>query len=528
MSKIDTHVHDKPRPLAEIRNACVTFGNVRALDRINLVIHGGRHLLIRGGNGSGKSTLLRLLRGEQWTDQIRAPGGGIGSSGHVIWHTPDGPDCSPIAGRRMTSLVSAVTQERIVRQAWKITGEELVAGGLADTPFLRSSEIHAHREAVRTTAAQLNAQTLLSRQIPTLSQGQLRLLLVARALIGRPALLLLDEVSEGLDREGRHRLLEALEAAAVLSTLVMTTHRPETLPSWVRADVNMAHGRITGEKGHVPTSRNDNSRAEPEKNPNTGTGEHDAVIRALLSRRSGGVGVSLSRVTVYIDGTPVLHELDWEIRPGENWAVVGGNGAGKSTLLRLLAGDECVALGGTIRYRFPCTASFCAPGDRGGASPIPSPPDLGSVRRAVHLVSDLQQASYEYNLTGEELVFSGMDNTVGVYRSAGEREKAEVAALLHLVGAEHLATRSMRSCSSGELRRLLLARALAGSPELLLLDEPFSGLDARGRESFSSVLGTLADHGVQMIMVTHHPGDVLPVVSRTLHLEDGRRVCVRH
>ncbi len=504
------------KPLAEIHNACVTFGGVRALDRVSLVIHGGRHLLIRGGNGSGKSTLLRLLRGEQWTDQIRlAFSGAIGSSGHVLWYTPDGPDTSPIAGRRMTSLVSAVTQERIVRQAWRITGEELVAGGLTDAAFLRSSEIAAHRERVEATVGLLNGQALLSRRVPTLSQGQLRLLLVARALIGRPALLLLDEVSEGLDREGRYRLLEALEAAAALSTLVMTTHRPETLPSWIRATVNMAHGRIIGGEETAPPSRNSSTPAKPEDSPNSGTDGHDAVIRALLSRRSGGVGVRLSRVTVYIDGTPVLHELDWEIRPGENWAVVGSNGAGKSTLLRLLAGDEFVALGGELRYSFPFQTS---------ESRMSSPPDLEKLRRMVHLVSDLQQADYAYDLTGEELVFSGMDNTVGVYREAGERERMEVAALLHLVGVEHLAARSMRSCSSGELRRLLLARALAGSPELLLLDEPFSGLDAEGRSSFASVLNTLAGHGVQMIMVTHHSGDVLPVVSHTLYLENGRRV----
>lgn len=491
-------------PLVEVERAFVTFPGMCALNDVSLVVRAGEHLAIRGGNGAGKSTLLRVLRGEQWLDQTRLAGGGVGSRGRMVWHTPTGAESSPLAGRNMSALVSAAVQEAIVRQGWNLSGEELVAGGFADTAFPGGRRDPEQEAIIRSTAVLLGAEDLLSRRVLALSQGQLRLLLAARALVRRVPLLLLDEVTEGLDAPACRRLLDALERVAEYATLVMTTHRPETLPAWIGRIARMAAGRL------IPDETPPQEEAPPR--------ETDAFsargMTAEQTRISGGAGVTLSHVTVYIEGTPVLHDLDWEIRPGENWAVIGGNGAGKSTLLRLLAGDEFAALGGSIRHRFP--------GRDQDAAASAEPRRLEDLRRAVQLVSDLGQATYGYNVTGEELVVSGIDNTIGLYRESTGEERARAAALLKLVGASGLAAQRIRTCSSGELRRLLLARALAGEPDLLLLDEPFSGLDAESREGFRLLLDTLARRGVQMVLVTHHPEDVIPAITRTLHLENGR------
>lgn len=493
-------------PLVELEHACVTFSGRRVLDDVSLVVRAGEHLVISGGNGAGKSTLLRVLRGEQWLDQVRLPDmggkGGVGSRGRVVWHTAAGAECSPLAGRSMSALISAAGQEAIVRQGWDLTGEELVIGGLTDTAFPSGRRDPDQVAAVRSTASLLGADDLLSRRVLALSQGQLRLLLAARALVRRAPLLLLDEVTEGLDAQAGRRLLDALERVAEVCTLVMTTHRPETLPARIGRAARMAGGRLLP-CGSVEAPRETEAFSA-----------NDMDAEPALCRVSAGAGVELSHVTVYLEGTPVLRDLDWTIRPGENWAVTGGNGAGKSTLLRLLAGDEYVALGGRIRYAFP--------GRDQDLSAAAEPRRLEDLRCAVRLVSDLEQASYGYNVTGEELVFSGIDNTIGLYREPTGPERARVAALLRLVGAAGLADQRIRACSTGELRRLLLARALAGGPDLLLLDEPFSGLDAESRQGFRTLLEKLARRGVQMVLVTHHPGDIIPAITHTLHLENGR------
>lgn len=230
-----------------------------------------------------------------------------------------------------------------------------------------------------------------------------------------------------------------------------------------------------------------------------------------LSLHSQGVGIQLKNVSVFIEGQPILKDLNWKISPQENWAVLGKNGCGKSTLLRLLAGDEFVALGGEMNYFFA---------DR-NLSIERYLLSLEDLRKSLHLVSDRQQATYPYDVTGAELVFSGFDNTIGVYRQATQNELDQVDSLLDLVKATQLANRHIHGCSSGEMRRLFLARALAGKPELLLLDEPFSGLDQESRENFSTILKAISQQGVQMILVTHYLEDILPMIQHILYLKDG-------
>ncbi len=130
-------------------------------------------------------------------------------------------------------------------------------------------------------------------------------------------------------------------------------------------------------------------------------------------------------------------------------------------------------------------------------------------------------------MTGAELVFSGIDNTVGIYRTASNTEKAQVHKLLCDLHLAFLADRPIRSCSTGELRRLLLARALAGDPDLLLLDEPFSGLDATSRLEFASLFEQLAQQGIQLVMVTHHETDLIPAITHVLELAQGRITSIR-
>ena len=113
---------------------------------------------------------------------------------------------------------------------------------------------------------------------------------------------------------------------------------------------------------------------------------------------------------------------------------------------------------------------------------------------------------------------------MGVYRDASAQEQALVQDLMKALGLSSLAARSIRSCSTGQLRALLLARALAGEPDLLLLDEPFSGLDVSWRQRFAGWLNDLTQRGIQIVLVTHHPLDILPCIDHTLMLEEGRIV----
>lgn len=481
------------RPLIEIEHVFVTYPGTERhiLNDFNLTLYEGEHAVIRGGNGAGKSTLLRLLRGEQWPDQIDHR-----RAGRVLWHGLEGADPSPLTGRKVTSLVSAMQQERVVHQEWRVDGERLVLGGFSDAIYIAQQPTSEMCETAYQLVRLLGGVHLLKKPVTAMSQGQLRLMLVARSLVREPEVLLLDEVTDGLDARARNTLLDALERASELSTLVMTTHRPETLPSWIGRQIVLENGKAV-DGPMLETA------VEPEKEP-----APVASAPELKGIRGCSARIAIKDASVFIDRVPVLYNINWTINPGENWAVLGGNGAGKSTLLRLLAGDEIVAYGGEIVRELPRQGGVV---DR-----------LEVLRKGVRLVSDRQQATYTYDITGEELVFSGIDNSVGVYREPSEKELAQVTDILASLHLEFLAKRTIRSCSTGEFRRLLLARALAGEPDLLLLDEPFSGLDAPSRNEFFALLNQLARQGVQMILVTHHKADIFPAITHMLQLENGR------
>jgi len=487
-------------PLVSVRDVTVTLGGVRALNGVSLDVRQGQHLALTGPNGAGKSTLLRLLRGEIRPDQTKE-----GYVGTVVWFPPDNPDGddSPLTGRSQTALISPALQELYVRQGWTLTGEELILAGLYDDHLLYRRPEEEQRLLCRNLAERLHAETLLARTADTLSQGQLRSLILLRALIRKPRLLLLDEAADGLDSAARHAffgLLEELTVQPNAPTMILSTHRSD-LPAFVTETLCMEQGRLVG-PFPLPTDEDDN-------------GQNVQPVLTVSSCQTSRTGmdadspiVSLRGVTVFIERVEILHDISWDIRPGEQWMVTGGNGAGKSTLLRLIAGEELVAWGGTLIRRLP---------RHGGVNP-----PLSLIQQGIRMVSDRLQALYTYDETALDVVFSGLEGSVGVYREATATEKAEAYRCLEVVGLAHMAQRPFRSLSTGQARRVLLARALVGEPELILLDEPFSGLDRESRTSMRDLLESRMTAGVQVILVSHHEGDRLTGITHTAFMEGGK------
>jgi len=119
-------------------------------------------------------------------------------------------------------------------------------------------------------------------------------------------------------------------------------------------------------------------------------------------------------------------------------------------------------------------------------------------------------------------VLSGFTGTIGLVRPPLDAERARAAEALRWLGLERLAGRSILTCSYGELRLLLLARALAPAPEALLLDEPFAGLDPGARAALRAAVDGLARRGTGLVLVTHHEDELPPAVTRRARLEAGR------
>jgi heme exporter protein A len=195
----------------------------------------------------------------------------------------------------------------------------------------------------------------------------------------------------------------------------------------------------------------------------------------------------------------VLHDIDLTLAAGEVLAVAGPNGAGKSTLLRLLAGLMRPSAGEVRVLGRPLVG------------------DAAEARRAIGLLSH-QTLLYDDLTLLENLVFAA--RLYGLPRPAdAAREALEAAGL----GAR--AGDVPRRLSRGLLQRAAIARALLHGPRVLLLDEPFTALDAASAERLRATLGTRRDQGLGLVVVTHHLAEVWDLASRVAVLVDGRWAC---
>jgi molybdate transport system ATP-binding protein len=144
------------------------------------------------------------------------------------------------------------------------------------------------------------------------------------------------------------------------------------------------------------------------------------------------------------------------------------------------------------------------------------------VKARVGVVSPELQARFRHDIPAEEVVLSGLTASLGVDFEPDAAQREHAAAAMARAGAGDLLGRRIQALSYGEMRRLLLARALIGDPELLVLDEPANGLDPRARAALLEVLERQAEDGVTLVVATHHPAEIPPAVSCEIGLDGGR------
>jgi zinc transport system ATP-binding protein len=217
-----------------------------------------------------------------------------------------------------------------------------------------------------------------------------------------------------------------------------------------------------------------------------------AAIAPAVEFRSADIGY---------DGRAVIHDLDLIIEPGEVVGVLGANGSGKSTMIRGLLGltpilEGDIQLFGTPRAQFRDWAR------------------IGYVPQHQTVVGGIPS-------TVAEVVASGRLTSLRPWKRFGADDRAAVAAAIEAVGMGAEARASMAQLSGGQQRRVLIARALATAPDLLVLDEPTAGVDHANQEALAHALGALVAQGTTIVLITHELGPVEPLISRAIVLRNG-------
>lgn len=175
-----------------------------------------------------------------------------------------------------------------------------------------------------------------------------------------------------------------------------------------------------------------------------------------------------------------LEDISFMVRPGQQVAVVGPNGAGKSTLFKVIVGTIKPSKGRVDVYGHDPGHHIC-----------------------IAYVPQRSQIDWSFPVTVEDVVMMGRVGQIGMFRWPRRRDWQIVGQCLDRVHARHLAKKQIGELSGGQQQRVFIARALAQGADLLLLDEPFSGLDAPSHEAILNILGVLSEDGVTVLVATH-------------------------
>jgi molybdate transport system ATP-binding protein len=364
-------------------------------------------------------------------------------------------------------------------------------------------EVRAHDAAERRafsskrskTAALLGLTPLLKQPILRLSNGETRKLLLARALLKSPALLILDDPFAGLDagaRETLHQIITALAADGL--PMIVTVRRPDEIPPSTTHILSLKRMRIAGRRRHAPAkipAASDAGIAD-----NDPSGETDAHEESV---------VQLRNVTIRYGRRVVIDRLSWTVRRGEKWLLKGPNGSGKTTLLSLITGDHPGAYAHDIRV-------FGRP-RRPGES-------VFEIRRRIGHVSPEIQCHFDTRRTSLDAALSGRVGKYGGHVPIRRADRQSAAELLARMGLSAEIHTPLYQLSPGQMRLVLIARALLPEPELLLLDEPCLNLDTASRRLVLEMLARLlkTNKTQSVILTAHHPGDVPRGIRHILSL----------
>jgi molybdate transport system ATP-binding protein len=469
-------------PLVALTGINVHLAGHHALKDVSWQLEPGQHWAFAGANGSGKSTLLRVIAGRQWID----PDGGERVYGF------DGQPRGAMAAAAYVGFVAPEQQERYARLELPIDGRNVIASGFSGDTYTHGPLDAERSAAVDALIERLDIGSFARRRIRSLSFGQLRRILIARALVRRPRLLVLDEFTNGLDAKARHEILDVLAAVAPDVQLVFASHRYDDFIPAVTHHATLRDGRIveTGRGRPLPPPRRPRASRAATATP--------APSRDLPI-------VEIRHADVFRGATHVLHGIDWSIRPGEHTAITGPNGSGKSTFASVVAGTLAPAYGGEVL--------------RLGR---PGPFDLWQLKLRVVHVSEEWQIAFDVDHTAEEVVLSGFASSVGLFHTPTDAERRRARAVIAELGLDALRERGFSRLSFGERRKVLIARSLVRPPALFVLDEVWNGLDAGFRTLLETHLRGLAGAGTTLLLIAHHEEDLPAIIERRFALDAGR------
>ncbi|RCH53900.1 ABC transporter [Mucilaginibacter hurinus] len=476
---------------------------------INFEVKRGQHWALIGESGSGKSALLQAIAGK-----LNVSNGQIVHHyfNEYLKHSPGLQD-GLFTYHKLLALVEprhhfknlSNTTDFYYQQRYNSFDSEdaLTAGDYLDSiVHLPGNDYWNKAKVVKL----LYLDTLLPKQIIKLSNGETKRLRLASALLKNPMLLLLDNPLAGLDVQTRAEFDSILQEITASGITVIMTAAPGEMPAAITNIAVLAGGST------IQTFNREDFKPEDFSHYNNVHVDLSAIQQLIDVPRESPYTyiIKMQDVSTKYGSNNVLSHVNWEVKPGDRWALIGANGAGKSTLLSLINGDNPQAYANNI---------ILFDKKRGTGESI------WDIKAKIGFVSPELYQYFPADNSCLQVIESGYFDTLGLFRQSSPQRQEKALAWMKLLEIDKYAHMPLKNIPAAAQRLCLLARALIKNPPLLIFDEPCQGLDSHQQLHFKKVVDELCRlTDVTLIYVTHYQHEIPDSVDKVLRLEKGEVV----
>ena len=488
-------------PIISLKEVSISMHGHRLFEYLDWDIRTRENWVVIGPNGSGRSSLVKAIagllpitKGTISRDSENIEYVSFETQKTLLPHETFLQDRWNVGLAEKGLLVSDLLPERGIEHA-----NPFVIPILSSRAKYRDSGFEKRRQDI---IRQFGSRSLLKRKMIELSNGERRKIMIARALLRKPSLLILDNPFEGLDEQFRKKLSKILTRTMrekVQLILVGTPRDP--IPSGITHVLLISAEGI--KQGRLETMRpkllgTKKNKTLPKRIPRS-TSKEEALVE-------------MKKVNVSYGDRHILHNLNWTVREHERWALFGPNGAGKTTLLSLILADNPQAYANDITLF----------GKKRGSGE-----SIWEIKRQIGSVSPELQLYFPSTSSGQapaevtclDVVCSGWFDSIGLYRECTEDQREIALAMMQEFGIAELVGELFENVSEGEQRLTLLARAMVKSPRLLVLDEPCQGLDPEHRDRVLKAIDSIEENSTTIIYVTHRTDELPGSITDILRLK---------
>ena len=461
-----------------IEGAVLRNPEIRFREPVSLRVGVGEHIAFVGPNGGGKSVLAQTITGKY---PLR--------EGRIVYDTALLPVYKNIRLISFKDSYGPADSSYYMQQRWNSQDRE-------ESPFVR--DVLAGMICGEDSLLSLfGVDKMLDKQLVLLSSGEMRKFQLTKALLGRPRILIIDNPFIGLDVEARALLCDLLRKLVGVGDvqIMLLLSKTDEIPDFITHIVPVGD-MCCGDKINI--------RDFHDIKPETPVIDELSPPGILATDDDNEVIIEMRDVSIKYGERTILDSLNWTVRHGEKWSLLGRNGSGKSTLLSLVCADN--------PQGYACDISLF--GSRRGSGE-----SIWEIKKRIGYVSPEMHRSYSENIPAINIVASGLHDSIGLYVRPRPEHFAVCEWWMNVFGVLHLKDRMFLQLSDGEQRMLLLVRAFVKDPELLILDEPLHGLDARSRLLVRAVIEAFCRRSDKtFIMVTHYEHELPECVDKSLVL----------